>query len=408
MKLTKNNITFISVILAFFMWGLLTSLNDVLIPHLKELFTLSYAEAMLVQFVFFMAYALLSIPASQILKRINYKWTIALGFAVAGIGCLGFLPAAEYAVYGYFLFSLFVLAMGIVILQVAANPYISLLGNRKNSSARLTFAQGLNSLGTTLGPALGGVFILGAIAAASGNQDTIVSAIQHPYLILAIIMFFLSLYFVFFPLSQLREQDDTQALQCEINNSNSFWKHKHLIFGCVGIFAYVGAEVSIGSFLINYLGADHVLSLAPAKAASFVAFYWGGAMIGRLIGSVTLTKVKPPRAIAFNAVLAIGLVLVSMFSFGNVALYSIVAVGLFNSILFPTIFSLGVRELGDKTSLGSGLLCVAIVGGAIVPVLQGVLADHVGITMSFTVPIICYLYILFFGLYGYDSKVRLS
>ncbi|WP_052399121.1 sugar MFS transporter [Candidatus Francisella endociliophora] len=406
MSPSRNHITFVSVTLAFFMWGLLTSLNDVLIPHLKELFTLNYAQAMLVQFVFFMAYALLSIPASRVLQRFGYKWAIAIGFAVAGFGCLGFLPSAEYAVYGYFLISLFVLATGIVILQVAANPYVSLLGDRKNSSARLTFAQGLNSLGTTLGPALGGVFILGAIAAANGNEDIVITAIQHPYLALAVVMFCLSLYFIFFPLPQLKEEEIPED---HINISKKpIWEYKHLILGCVAIFAYVGAEVSIGSFLINYLGTDHVLSLAPAKAASFVAFYWGGAMVGRLIGAVVLTRVKPSKAVTFNAVLAIMLVLISMFSFGNIALYSIVAVGLFNSILFPTIFSLAVRELGEKTSLGSGLLCVAIVGGAIIPVIQGVIADHIGITMSFIVPIVCYLYILFFGTYGYDSQVRLS
>lgn len=407
MDTNKNYFTFISITLAFFMWGLLTSLNDILIPHFKELFTLNYTQAMLVQFVFFMAYALLSIPASRILHKLGYKRTIAIGFAVAGLGCLGFLPSAQYAIYEYFLFSLFVLAAGIVILQVAANPYISLLGNKKNSSARLTFAQGLNSLGTTLGPVLGGIFILGAIAAAKGNEDVIIKAIQYPYLVLAIVMFCLSLYFVVFPLPQLR--GDEEELYTTHNSANkSIWQYKHLIFGCIAIFAYVGAEVSIGSFLINYIGTDHVLHLAPAQAATYVAFYWGGAMVGRLLGSVILTKIRPPKAIIFNSIVAITLVLISMFSFGDIALYSVVAIGLLNSILFPTIFSLSVRELHNKTSLGSGLLCVAIVGGAIIPVIQGFVADHIGIVMSFMVPVICYLYILFFGIYGYDSKVKLS
>ena len=247
MMKTKTNFAFASVIMAFFMLGLLTSLNDVLIPHLKELFTLDYAQAMLVQFAFFMAYAIIGIPAAKILHKIGYRWSISLGFLVAGLGCLGFLPAAKFEVYTYFLASLFVLAAGIAILQVSANPYISLLGNKKNASARLTFAQGLNSLGTTLGPIIGGVFILGMIANSANDADISAKAIQMPYLILAAVMFVLCLFFVLVPLPKLEndiEHDDSH----KSIDSKSIWQHKHLILGCIAIFVYVGAEVSIGSF----------------------------------------------------------------------------------------------------------------------------------------------------------------
>ncbi|TNF67548.1 MAG: sugar MFS transporter [Gammaproteobacteria bacterium] len=394
--------------MAFFMWGLLTSLNDILIPHLKALFTLSYAQAMLVQFVFFMTYAILSIPLSRLLHWLGYRWTVVIGFLVAGVGCLGFWPAAGYEVYAYFLISLFVLAAGIVVLQVAANPYVSLLGNKKSASARLTFVQGLNSLGTTIGPIIGGVFILGAIAKAGNDIEATVRAIQIPYLVLAIIMFVLCLFFMIFPLAKLKNDVEHDENEQYSGEEKQIWKHKHLIYGCFAIFAYVGAEVTIGSFLVNYFGSEHILKLVPEEAAKYVAFYWGGAMIGRLLGSIVLTKVHPPKAVCFNAVIAIILVAISILSYSHIAMWAILAVGLFNSILFPTIFSLGVRELGSKTSLGSGLLCVSIVGGAIIPLVQGILADHIGLTLSFIVPIICYLYIFFFGFYGYDAKVRIE
>ncbi|MCF6764502.1 sugar MFS transporter [Thiotrichales bacterium 19S3-7] len=408
MKINKIHFSFVSISMAFFMWGLLTSLNDILIPHLKLRFTLTYTEAMLVQFVFFMTYAVLSIPLSRLLHLLGYRWTVVVGFFIAGIGCLGFWPAAGYRVYAYFLISLVVLAAGIVVLQVAANPYVSLLGNKKEASARLTFVQGLNSLGTTIGPIIGGIFILGAIAVAGENTLEAVRAIQIPYLILAIIMFALCLYFIIFPLAQLENDAEHDQQQHNADETKSIWKYKHLVYGCIAIFAYVGAEVTIGSFLVNYFGSDHVLNLEPRYAAKYVAFYWGGAMVGRLIGSLLLTKIHPPKAICFNAVVAIILVLVSILSDNHIAMWSILAVGLFNSILFPSIFSLSVRELGTKTSLGSGLLCVSIVGGAIIPLLQGVFADHVGLTLSFIIPIICYLYIFFFGAYGYDSSVSIE
>jgi FHS family L-fucose permease-like MFS transporter len=393
------------VTILFFMWGLLTSLNDVLIPHLKAVYTLTYVQAMLVQFCFFGAYFIVSLPAGMLIKKIGYQHGAVAGLTIAAAGCALFYPAATSG-YTLFLIAFFVLAGGITILQVAANPYVAVLGDARTASSRLTLTQAFNSLGTTVAPFLGGMLILAGgvlsasdLAQLSAAQLTAynaaqATAVQGPYLALAAALLLLA---ILFSLARLPKIIDTEQGGAQGKFADAL-KHRHLALGVVAIFLYVGGEVSIGSFLINFLGEPHVAGLSAADASHYVGYYWMGAMIGRFIGFVVMQKVSPGKALAFNAAAVIVLVLTAIFSHGDVAKYSIVAVGLFNSIMFPTIFSMALNKLGPLTGQGSGLLCMAIVGGALVPFAQGLLADHISLQMSFFVPAACYLFILYFGL----------
>lgn len=389
----------------FFMWGLITSLNDVLIPRLKAVFSLSYTEAMMIQFCFFFAYFVVSIPAGNLIKRIGYKSGVIVGLIVAGIGCIGFYSAAEFQSYNYFLGALFVLASGITVLQVAANPYVTILGSSSTASSRLTMTQAFNSLGTTIGPWLGGILILGTATNAVENAVTDASSVQMPYLALAGTLIFMAIIFSVLRLPSVDVQDEPSESTEDTNDDGlSAWSYSHLVLGALAIFVYVGAEVSIGSFLINFLGETSIAGLEEADAAKYVSFYWGGAMVGRFIGAVVMQKVAAGKALAFNAVAASLLVALTVFSSGAVAMWAILLVGLFNSIMFPTIFSLGVASLGRHTSQGSGVLCLAIVGGALLPLLQGVLADNFGVQNAFALAIVCYVYIAYYGLKGSQIK----
>lgn len=388
----------------FFMWGFLTCLNDILIPHLKNVFDLSYTEAALVQFCFFGAYFVVSVPAGMLVKKVGYKTGIVIGLLVASLGCLLFYPAASIRVYGLFLAALFVLASGITILQVAANPYVTILGNPETASSRLTMTQAFNSLGTTLAPFFGAVLILaGAAEGLSGAelQAHEAQAVQGPYLMLFGALLVLA--GIFAALKLPRIVDEEMPANNVTSNTGAL-SHRHLVLGAVGIFVYVGAEVAIGSFLVNFLAEPAVAGLTEAKAASYLAYYWGGAMVGRFIGAVVMQRIAANKVLAFNAIMACLLVAIAIIGSGAVAMWAILAVGLCNSIMFPTIFSLAVKGLGPHTSQGSGILCLAIVGGAIIPLLQGVLADAMGIQLAFFLPIICYLYIAFYGFSG--SRVR--
>ena len=401
----STTVPLIIVTILFFMWGLLTSLNDVLIPHLKAVYTLTYVQAMLVQFCFFGAYFVVSLPAGMLIKRIGYQRGAVTGLVIAAAGCALFYPAAVSG-YAVFLMAFFVLASGITILQVAANPYVTVLGDASTASSRLTLTQAFNSLGTTIGPKFGGILILsgGALTVVQFNQLPAAEQLAHrakeaalvqgPYLALAAALLTLAILFAFARLPKITHVD-------EVSNSDrpfSVWAHRHLVLGVVGIFLYVGGEVSIGSFLINFLGESNIASLSPADAASYVSYYWGGAMVGRFIGFAVMRFVSPGKALAFNAALSILLILTAIFSHGQVAMWAIIAVGLCNSIMFPTIFSMSLNQLGKFTGQASGVLCMAIVGGAIVPFAQGFLADRIGLQWSFFVPAACYTYILFFGL----------
>ncbi len=386
----------------FFMWGFITCLNDILIPHLKGVFDLSYSQAMLVQFCFFGAYFIVSLPGGAIVKKLGYQKGIVLGLIIAAIGCLGFYPAASMHSYPVFLFALFVLASGITLLQVSANPYVSMLGDAKTASSRLTMTQAFNSLGTTVAPFFGALLILDQAAASLSAQGA-AEAVQMPYVFLAAMLLGLAAIFAWIKLPNLSvteddKQDDTKEA------SGSAWQHSHLVLGAVGIFVYVGAEVSIGSFLVSFFAEPNIAGLEESEAAKYIAYYWGGAMVGRFIGAAVMQKIEAGKALFFVSVVAVLLVLVTILTTGNIAMTAILLVGLCNSIMFPTIFSLAINGLGKHTSQGSGILCLAIVGGAIVPLIQGVLADSIGIQLSFFLPIFCYLFIAYYGLVG--SKVK--
>lgn len=396
----------------FFIWGFITCLNDILIPHLKSVFTLNYTQAMLIQFCFFTAYFVVSVPSGYLVEKIDYKGGIIAGLAIAGIGCLLFYPAASSHSYPLFLGAFFVLASGITLLQVAANPYVTILGKPETASSRLTMTQAFNSLGTTIAPYFGALFILAtAVKTAdeikllnadelSAYQAAQAAAVQNPYLLLAAVLFFIAVVFVLIKLPKI-EAAKAQVSGIEDTMHDSAWSYKHLVLGAIGIFVYVGGEVSIGSFLINFLGEPSIAGLEEQDAGKYVSFYWGGAMAGRFIGAGVMQKIQPNKALTFNAVTAALLVLITIISTGHVAMWTILAVGLFNSIMFPTIFSLAVSGLGKHTGQGSGILCAAIVGGAILPVMQGAFADHIGIQQAFFIPVLCYCYIAYYGWRGY-------
>jgi FHS family L-fucose permease-like MFS transporter len=400
----------------FFMWGFITSLNDILIPHLRSMFTLSYVQAMLVQFCFFAAYLLMSFPAGYLVEKVGYKRGIIVGLSTAGTGCLLFWPAAGLASYPFFLGALFVLASGITLLQVAANPYVAVLGRPETASSRLNLTQAFNSLGTTLAPFFGSVLILSAAAKTSTEVEQMnpselaayglsqATAVQLPYLGLAAMFFLLAFVIALCKLPKIEAPEvpvDAPDDHSVYHTHENVWAYRHLVLGAVGIFVYVGAEVAIGSFLVNFMGQPEIAGLSEETAAKYLALYWGGAMVGRFIGAALLKKVRPGYLLAFNAVVVVCLLAIAMLVAGKTAMWALLAIGLFNSIMFPTIFTLAIEGLGKHTGEGSGVLCMAIVGGAIVPVVQGFLADNIGLLYSFVVPVLCYLYIAFYGLKGH-------
>jgi FHS family L-fucose permease-like MFS transporter len=381
----------------FFMWGFITCLNDILVPHLKGVFELNYTKAILIQLVFFGTYFLMSLPSGVLVSRLGYKRTMVTGLLVAGLGTLLFLPAASVVSYGLFLGALFVLATGITILQVSANPYISALGKPETASSRLNLAQAFNSLGTTIAPWLGGMLIL---SHQTMSQDKLVEAasVKVPYLILTGILVLLGVIIAFSHLPTI------SAVEGEHGREGSLWdaiKIPHVSLGAVGIFLYVGAEVAIGSFLINYLAEKNIAGFDEQTAAKYVSLYWGGAMVGRFIGSVLLQYIRANRLLAFNATMTVLLSITAFLAEGRVAMWAALAIGLFNSIMFPNIFTLGIRDLGHLTGKGSSLLVMAIVGGAIVPQIMGVMADCFGVHRSFFIPALCYLFIIYYGVRGY-------
>jgi MFS transporter, FHS family, L-fucose permease len=388
----------------FFTWGLITSLNDILVPHFKAIFTLSYVQAMLVQFCFFGAYFVASLPCGYVVERIGYRRGIIAGLLVAGLGCIGFYPAAQAPSYPLFLASLFVLACGITLLQVAANPAVAGLGDSETSASRLNLTQAFNSLGTTIGPPLGSALILTAVAPGMTDRSAEMQAVQGPYLGLAAMLVLTAFVFSRFALPELPSERSAAPGTNSDAASGSLLRERHLVLGVGAIFLYVGAEVAIGSFLVNFLAQPSVAGLSESAAGHHLAFYWGGAMVGRFLGSAVLRKVSAGRVLACNAAAAIVLLLVGMTVQGPIAMWAVLAVGLCNSIMFPTIFTMAIAGLGPRTGAGSGWLCMAIVGGALVPVLMGYFADTIGLTLSFFVPAICYAYIVLYGLIGHATR----
>lgn len=421
---------FIFLTTLFFLWGFITVLVDSLVPRLKDVFEMSYAKTVLVQFAFFVAFFVFSLPAGFILSKIGYKKGIVLGLLTMALGCLLFYPAASYRAFPVFLIGYFTLAGGITILQVAANPYVALLGSEDGASSRLNLSQAFNSLGTTIAPVVGALFLLSDSVKTSEEISFLsdiektnyyineASAVQTPFLLIAFSIAVLAIIFAFIKLPQVMQESPKGGYF-------TLLKNKVLLMGALGIFVYVGAEVAIGSFLVNYFSDmnlatvvaqnETMMQIANTIANTFnktfsgsdpksllgifVIFYWGGAMIGRFIGAYLTKRMSPGKVLSIFASLAIVMILISINTDGLLSMWSILAVGLFNSIMFPTIFTLSLEGLGDLKAQASGLLCMAIVGGAIIPFVFGSLIDDFGFKTAFVLTIICYGYILFYGRY---------
>ena len=433
-----NRSAFIIVTILFFMWGFITVLVDAFVPRLKEVFELSNFQAGIVQFAFFTAYAVFSVPGGSLISKIGYKKGAVVGLTTMSIACLLFYPAAEFRVFGIFLIAMFVLAGGITILQVAANPYVAALGPSETAASRLNLSQALNSLGTTIAPLVSAAFILSNSVASSEEIKAMTdsakeiyyageaAAVQTPFLVLAGIIILVAIAFSLAKLPKILEDDDDKNGSYKIA-----LKSRHLMLGAIGIFVYVGAEVTIGSYMVNYFltldivelirnsgfmpGLAELLSgtgidqATPAQlAGSFVALYWGGAMVGRFLGSGLQLIIKPSKLLSIYGLINVGLLLVTMNSSGLLAVWTVLCIGLFNSIMFPTIFTLAIKKLGKHTAQGSGILCTAIVGGAFIPPLFGFFADVWTLQAAFIVPILCYLYISWYGKFGSDAQVTLS
>jgi len=430
--------SFILLTTLFFLWGFITVLVDSLVPRLRELFTLTYFQAILVQFAFFGAYFVLSIPSSYIISKIGYKKGIIVGLLTMAFGCLLFYPAASYRIFGIFLVAYFILAGGITLLQVAANPFVAALGSESGASSRLNLAQAFNSLGTAIAPAIGALFILSDKVKTIEEIETLTeaakntyyaaeaSAVQTPFVGLAVFIALIAGFFFFAKLPKLISEES-------VGTYGEAFKNTNLMLGVIGIFFYVGAEVSIGSFLINYFesmnmpalitGNNAMISIAntvsklfnkslegadpKALLGIFVIFYWSGAMIGRFVGSYLTRIISPGKVLSVFALLAISLIFISITTTGLISMWSILAVGLFNSIMFPTIFTLALDGIGSLKPKGSGLLCTAIVGGAIIPLICGGLIDTSGFKIAFIFVTICYGYILFYGIRNNKKKITL-
>jgi FHS family L-fucose permease-like MFS transporter len=426
----------------FFMVGFLTCLNDVIIPHLKSIFTLNYHEALFVQVAFFMSYFVFSYPGGALVARLGYKKTMVVGLIVMAIGAAGFIPAANLAVFPVFLVALIILAAGMTIVQVAVNPYVTVIGPAATASSRLNLAQAFNSFGTFIAPLFGAVLILrNAVPVVSPKgllsmteearqlyRAMQASTVRAPYIGIALMLVFLAIALAMIKLKpQSGMTDLTQDFrpgafaEALSNKQDSIWSHPWLLFATVGIFMYVGAEVAIGSLLVNYMALPQIAGLADATAANFLMVYWGGAMVGRFIGSAVLQRVKTGTVLGLAALGAFVLVVTSILAHGStdvwmlpamhlgsmqwqmfipksLAMWSLLFVGFFNSIMFPSIFTLGIQDLGSLTSKGSSLMIAAIVGGALIPLATGFLADHAGLHPAFIIPAVCYVYIAAFGI----------
>ncbi len=419
---------FIFLTILFFLWGFITVLVDSLIPRLKDVFEMSYAKTVLVQFAFFVAFFVFSLPAGYLLSKIGYKKGIVLGLVTMAVGCLLFYPAAEHRLFSVFLVGYFTLAGGITILQVAANPFVALLGSEDGASSRLNLSQAFNSLGTTIAPVVGALFLLSDSVKSSEEITALTeveksdyyiaeaATVQTPFLLIAGFIMALALVFFFIKLPKLIEESPKGGYF-------KLLKNKMMLMGALGIFVYVGAEVAVGSFLVNYFfdsglapivaENETMMSIANGIANTFnqtfsgkdpksllgifVIFYWGGAMIGRFVGAYLTKILAPGKVLSIFALLAISMILISINTTGLISMWSILAVGLFNSIMFPTIFTLSLEGLGDLKAQASGLLCMAIVGGAVIPFFFGSLIDSVGFKSAFILTILCYGYILFYG-----------
>jgi FHS family L-fucose permease-like MFS transporter len=384
----------------YFGIGFITALNDILVPHFKDLFHLSNFLALLVQFCFFGAYFVMSLPSGWIVGRIGYKLGIIAALSTMGMGLLLFVPASIVISYPLFLFALFVVGSGLALLQVAINPYVGALGKPQTAAARLNLCGFFNSLATTVAPGVGAAFIF---IAAGATAAQLARSVRVPYVLIACFTFSLAVITLFVPLPELIERRVEVSAQAK-KAARSAWQFVHLRLGALAIFTYVGAEVAIGSLMINFLGQPSMGSMSHAAAAHYVQLYWGGAMVGRLIGSAALLKVPTERALATVASVAALLVAIAIFGHGSIAMWAVVSCGLFNSVMWPCIFPLSVKGLGKFTSEGSGILVMMVVGGAVIPEIQGLLADRFGYQHSFAIVLLCYTYLIYFALSGYRMR----
>jgi FHS family L-fucose permease-like MFS transporter len=386
------------VAVLFFIFGFITNLNMALVPHLRSIFDLPYAWAMLAESAFFLAYFVFSSPTSKLIETIGYKRTMVVSLFIQVVGCLLFVPAAKLVSFPLFLTAVFIVGAGVTALQTAANPYVAILGPEHSAPVRLTLAQALNSLGGTIAPLVAGAYIL-TDPASLASKAAIADTVRGPYIAIAGGLLILGIAVAFMHLPHVAQtQTFRPAKEGDPILSRSIWGYKHTVLGAVGIFLYVGVEVGLASIAVNYFKSQGVDS---AKTASFlVSLYWFGALVGRLLGSWVLTKIKSNKLLGAFGFIAAALLVVSMFSSGSVAIWTVVLCGFFNSIMFPNIFALGIAGLGPMTSKGSGLIMTAVVGGAIVPLLLGAAADKMGIQHAFVIPIFCYLFIAYYGLWG--------
>lgn len=402
------------VITLFFLWGFITSLNDILIPHLKSLFTLNYAEVMLMQTFFFSAYAVFAFPSGKVIDWIGYKWTMVAGLLVMAAGALCFIPAASVPSFPLFLVALAIVAAGMTFLQVAANPYVTALGPSRTASSRLNLASAFNSFGTTIAPWIGSFFILGTVPLTAAQMHGLAPAAYHayqvaqadvvklPYSVIAAILILFSVAMALYKLPAIRlHAGHGESAGVPLP---SIWRQRHLLLAVLAIFLYVGAEVSVGSFLVNYVSLPYIGNMTQKAAAVYLMFYWGGLMVGRIFGAGITQKLRAGPVLGVASIIAFCLVVTSILTFGHVAMWTIILVGLFNSIMWPNIFALGLAGLGRLTNRGSSMLVSAVLGGALLPLLQGFVADHIGIHHAFVVAALCYVYICYFGFSG--SKIR--
>jgi MFS transporter, FHS family, L-fucose permease len=391
----------ISLAVLYFMMGLITCLNDTLVPFFKSGFTLTYAESSLVQFYFFLTYGIMSIPAGKIVKRTGYKNGMVLGFLIAAFGALLFFPASVFHQYALFLAALFIVAVGIVLLQVAANPYVTILGPARTASSRLTLVQGVGSLGTTIAPIIGAYFILSRLSESHASSE----AVRYPYMGIAGMLLLIAVIVSRLKLPKLTMAEDS-TVHANYKEAKSIFSFRNLNLGMIAIFMYVGAEVSIGSFLTNYISDTTKIGLEDAN--NYVAFYWGGMLVGRFVGAYLLKIIKPSHILSICASLAAILIAISINSTGQIAIWSMILIGICNSVMFAIIFSLSVNGLGSFTAQASGILSTAIVGGAVISFSLGIVKDNFTWQIAFLIPLLCYIYILFYGLSGYKSKYAIN
>jgi MFS transporter, FHS family, L-fucose permease len=391
----------------FFMWGFATVLNDILVPHLKAVFELNYGQSLLIQFAFYLGYLLMALPAAKLLERIGYKSSIIFGLVGMALSAAGFLPAAMTGSYAIFLLVLFLLASSITLLQVAANPYVAVIGPPATASSRLNLVQALNSAGTTVAPLFGGWLILGRSSSGTSQQANLIltsqqraadiHAVELPYLMIAAMLLVLA-----FVVWRIRLPDigkESRRVARAERSRQSLWRHRNLVFGVPAICLYLVSEIGIGSTLVNFISAPNIGAMSHSEAAHYLSLFWGGAMVGRFVGAALLRWVPAERLLAAVSAAALILALVAITTHGGVAMWSLIAIGLFHSVMFPTIFTLGIKGLGPLTEEGSGLLIMAIAGGAFAA-LQGVLADRIGLQNSYLLPAACYVYVLFYALWG--------